>query len=159
MWFVINLWGDPHDEPGRLRAATRFLVFTVLGSALMLVGFLLVHAGSGTFDITRVAASYDRGGALAVGAAVLVGLGLAVKTPLWPLHIWLPDAHSKAPTVGSVVLAGGAAQARHLRPDPLLDAGHRPVAGSCSRRSRPGSRSSASSTPRWPAWRRPTSSG
>ncbi|MGZ4495528.1 MAG: complex I subunit 4 family protein [Nocardioides sp.] len=105
MWFVINLWGDAHDEPGRLRAATRFLIFTVLGSALMLVGFLLVHAGVGTFDITRVAATYDRTGPLAVGAALLVGLGLAVKTPVWPLHIWLPDAHAKAPTVGSVVLA------------------------------------------------------
>ena len=105
MWFVINGWGDPHDERGRTRAATRFLLFTVLGSALMLVGFLLVHANAGTFDITRLAASYDRSGPLAVGAAVLVGLGLAVKTPVWPLHIWLPDAHAKAPTVGSVVLA------------------------------------------------------
>jgi len=105
MWFVISSWGDPHDRAGRVRAATRFLLFTVLGSALMLVGFMLVHAGSGTFDITRIASTYRPSGATAVAAAVLVGLGLAVKTPLWPLHIWLPDAHSKAPTVGSVVLA------------------------------------------------------
>ncbi len=105
MWFVISGWGDPHDEAGRLRAATRFLLFTVLGSALMLVGFMLVHAGSGTFDITRIASTYHPSGRTAVAAAVLVGLGLAIKTPLWPLHIWLPDAHAKAPTVGSVVLA------------------------------------------------------
>jgi len=105
MWFVINGWGDPHDEAGRRRAATRFLVFTVLGSALMLVGFMIVRSQAGTFDIVQIAASYRPSGAASVAAALLVGLGLAVKTPLWPLHIWLPDAHSKAPTVGSVVLA------------------------------------------------------
>jgi NADH-quinone oxidoreductase subunit M len=105
MWFVIDAWGDAHDVDGRRRAATRFLVFTVLGSALMLVGFLLVRSQAGTFDIVRIAASYHPSGATAIGAAALVGLGLAVKTPVWPLHIWLPDAHSKAPTVGSVVLA------------------------------------------------------
>ena len=105
MWFVINGWGDRHDEPGRRRAATRFLVFTVLGSALMLVGFMIVRSQTGTFDIVQIAASYRPSGVAGVTAALLVGLGLAVKTPLWPLHIWLPDAHSKAPTVGSVVLA------------------------------------------------------
>jgi NADH-quinone oxidoreductase subunit M len=108
MWFVIDQWGDGHGPRGeqqRRRAATRFLVFTVLGSALMLVGFVLVRSEAGTFDIVRIAASYDPTGPLALTAAALVALGLAVKTPLWPLHIWLPDAHSKAPTVGSVVLA------------------------------------------------------
>ena len=105
MWFVIAGWGDRHDPAGAARAATRFLVFTVLGSALMLVGFLLVRAQAGTFDIVTIAATYRPSGATGVAAAVLVALGLAVKTPLWPLHIWLPDAHSKAPTVGSVVLA------------------------------------------------------
>jgi NADH-quinone oxidoreductase subunit M len=105
MWFVINTWGDAHDPAGRRRAATRFLLFTVVGSALMLVGFLLVRADAGTFDIVEIAASYSPSGATALLASVLVALGLAVKTPLWPLHIWLPDAHSKAPTVGSVVLA------------------------------------------------------
>ena len=105
MWFVIHHWGDHHDPVGRRRAATRFLVFTVLGSALMLVGFVLVRSEAGTFDIVRIAASYSPSGTAAVAGAVLVALGLAIKTPLWPLHIWLPDAHSKAPTVGSVVLA------------------------------------------------------
>jgi NADH-quinone oxidoreductase subunit M len=105
MWFVINAWGDASDAAARRRAATRFLVFTVTGSALMLVGFLLVRAEAGTFDIVRIAASYTPSGPTAVAASVLVGLGLAVKTPVWPLHIWLPDAHAKAPTVGSVVLA------------------------------------------------------
>lgn len=105
MWFVISSWGDAHDAVARRRAATRFLVFTVIGSALMLVGFLLVGADFGSFDIVEIAASYSPSGPTALAASVLVALGLAVKTPLWPLHIWLPDAHSKAPTVGSVLLA------------------------------------------------------
>ncbi len=108
MWFVIDQWGDGHGPRApelRRRAATRFLVFTVLGSALMLVGFVLLRAEAGTFDIVEIAASYEPTGPLALSAAVLIALGLAVKTPLWPLHIWLPDAHSTAPTVGSVVLA------------------------------------------------------
>jgi NADH-quinone oxidoreductase subunit M len=105
MWFVISGWGDPHDRAGAVRAATRFLVFTVLGSALMLVGFLLVRSETGTFDIVTIAETYRPDGVTAATAAVLVALGLAVKTPLWPLHIWLPDAHATAPTVGSVVLA------------------------------------------------------
>jgi NADH-quinone oxidoreductase subunit M len=105
MWFVINSWGDAYDAVARRRAATRFLIFTVTGSALMLVGFLLVRAEAGTFDIVEIASSYTPSGETAIAASLLVGLGLAVKTPLWPLHIWLPDAHSKAPTVGSVLLA------------------------------------------------------
>jgi NADH-quinone oxidoreductase subunit M len=105
MWFVINGWGDPHDPAGRQRAATRFLVFTVLGSALMLVGFMVVHSQTATFDIVAIAAHYRPVGATALLGSALIGLGLAVKTPVWPLHIWLPDAHAKAPTVGSVLLA------------------------------------------------------
>lgn len=105
MWFVINAWGDATDAAARRRAATRFLLFTVTGSALMLVGFLLVRAEAGTFDIVAVARDYVPSGAVALTASVLVGVGLAVKTPVWPFHIWLPDAHAKAPTVGSVVLA------------------------------------------------------
>ncbi|MGZ4471760.1 MAG: complex I subunit 4 family protein [Nocardioidaceae bacterium] len=105
MWFVINRWGDRHDPAGRQRAATRFLVFTVLGSAVMLVGFMVVHTQTHTFDIVAIAAHYRPTGSTAVLGAVLVALGLGVKTPVWPLHIWLPDAHAKAPTVGSVVLA------------------------------------------------------
>lgn len=108
MWFVIANWGDPDDPVGRRRAATTFLLMTVTGSALMLLGFLLVQAYAGTFDLVELA---GRGGVgIPAGAQLLaalaIGLGLAVKTPMWPLHIWLPDAHAKAPTVGSVLLAG-----------------------------------------------------
>ena len=105
MWLVIDIWGDEHDPAGRRKAATTFVLMTVLGSAVMLVGFLLVYRESGTFDLEQLTRAPVTGGA-ALGAAVCIALGLAVKMPLWPLHIWLPDAHAKAPTVGSVLLAG-----------------------------------------------------
>jgi NADH-quinone oxidoreductase subunit M len=108
MWFVIAVWGDPHDGAGRRRAATTFILYTLLGSAIMLLGFLLVYAQTGTFDLSALAAGGGRG--ITAGAqllaAIAIGLGLAVKSPMWPLHTWLPDAHAKAPTVGSVLLAG-----------------------------------------------------
>ncbi|MGW7679555.1 complex I subunit 4 family protein [Kribbella sp. NPDC054772] len=107
MWLVIDIWGDHHDPAGRKRAATTFILMTVLGSALMLLGFLLVQRVAGTFDIVQLTAAPVRGGhGVPLAAALLIAIGLAVKVPLWPLHIWLPDAHAKAPTVGSVLLAG-----------------------------------------------------
>jgi NADH-quinone oxidoreductase subunit M len=107
MWFVIANWGDPHDAAGRRAAATQFLVVTVVGSAVMLVGFLLIHRGSGTFDITVLARNHGAGigRRTQIAAAVALVAGLGAKVPMWPLHFWLPDAHSKAPTVGSVILA------------------------------------------------------
>jgi NADH-quinone oxidoreductase subunit M len=104
MYFVIAVWGSE----GRQRSATTFILYTVTGSIVMLLGFLLVWAHTGTTDLTELAA---RGGAgmthsVQVLAAVAIGLGLAVKAPMWPLHTWLPDAHTAAPTVGSVLLAG-----------------------------------------------------
>jgi NADH-quinone oxidoreductase subunit M len=107
MWLVIDIWGDEHDRAGRRRAATTFLLMTVLGSALMLVGFLLVYRQAGTFDLVELGRNPLAGfHGVPLAAGVLIALGLAVKMPLWPLHIWLPDAHAKAPTVGSVLLAG-----------------------------------------------------
>ena len=104
MWFVIAVWGDGE----RVRAANTFILYTLLGSAIMLIGFLLVHAQTGTFDL--VALADGAGAGMARGTQVLAALamllGLAVKTPMWPLHTWLPDAHTAAPTVGSVLLAG-----------------------------------------------------
>lgn len=95
MWFVIAWWGS--SDSARV-AATRFLLFTVTGSALLLVGIVLVARDAGTLQLTEI-----EGGPLA--AAILIVLGFAVKTPVVPLHTWLADAHSKAPTVGSVLLA------------------------------------------------------
>jgi NADH-quinone oxidoreductase subunit M len=107
MWLVIDIWGDYHDPAGRRLAANRFVLMTVLGSAVMLIGFLLVHSESGTFDIEALSTDPVAGGhGVPLLAASCIAIGLAVKMPIWPLHIWLPDAHAKAPTVGSVLLAG-----------------------------------------------------
>jgi NADH-quinone oxidoreductase subunit M len=107
MWFVIAWWGDPHDPDGRRRAATRFLLFTVAGSALMLVGFVGLGVSTGTVQVPELARlAPGLTGSLELTLAVAIAVGFAVKTPVWPLHIWLPDAHSAAPTVGSVLLAG-----------------------------------------------------
>lgn len=92
MWFVIASGAEAR------RAATTFLLFTVGGSALLLVGIVIIGLDGGSLQVADATT-----GSLA--AAVLVCLGFAVKTPLVPLHTWLPDAHSKAPTVGSVLLA------------------------------------------------------
>lgn len=111
MWFVIACWGSSDvslpaasDRQSGSKnvakvAATRFLLFTVTGSALLLVGIVIVALRAGTLQIDEV-------GSAPVAAAVLIALGFAVKTPLVPVHTWLPDAHSRAPTVGSVLLAG-----------------------------------------------------
>ena len=104
MYFVIAVWGGH----GRVRAATTFILYTVAGSVVMLLGFLLVWARTGTTDLVVLA---QRGGSgmprsVQLVAVLAIGLGLAVKTPMWPLHTWLPDAHTAAPTVGSVLLAG-----------------------------------------------------
>lgn len=107
MWFVIAEWGDEHDPAGRRRAATRFLVVTVIGSALVLVAFLLLWAETSSFDLIEIIAARDRiDPDRQVLIAVLLMVGFGAKVPMWPLHFWLPDAHSKAPTVGSVLLAG-----------------------------------------------------
>jgi NADH-quinone oxidoreductase subunit M len=108
MWAIIRWWGDPHDAPGRRDAATRFVLYTALGSAAMLAGLLLVALTARTTDVVALTAQHgtniDRPAQL-VAAALLVG-GLAVKVPVWPLHTWLPAAHTAAPTAGSVLLAG-----------------------------------------------------
>ncbi|MGA5189597.1 complex I subunit 4 family protein [Streptomyces griseoincarnatus] len=104
MYFLIARWGGE----GRAEAAWKFVLYTLLGSVVMLLGLLLIGIKAGTFDM--VALATDNGRSLSVSVQVIavlaVGIGLAVKTPMWPLHSWLPDAHTAAPTVGSVMLAG-----------------------------------------------------
>jgi NADH-quinone oxidoreductase subunit M len=107
MWVVIADWGDENDPAGRRRAASRFLVVTVIGSALMLVAFLMLQQETGSFDLTEIIARRGEIGLdKQIVIAVLLMIGLGAKVPMWPLHFWLPDAHSKAPTIGSVLLAG-----------------------------------------------------
>ncbi|MFF5053661.1 NuoM family protein [Micromonospora sp. NPDC000663] len=102
MYAIIAGWGGA----ARRRAARKFALYTLLGSVLLLVGVYVVVAAAGTADVVAL----TRGGGLSRGtqlaAFTLLALAFAVKSPLWPLHSWLPDAHTQAPTVGSVVLAG-----------------------------------------------------
>ncbi|MFG3418182.1 NuoM family protein [Micromonospora sp. NPDC048063] len=102
MYAIIAGWGGAD----RRRAAAKFALYTLFGSVLLLVGVYTVVAAAGTADIVALTggAGLSRGTQLA--AFTLLALAFAVKSPLWPLHSWLPDAHTQAPTVGSVVLAG-----------------------------------------------------
>ncbi|MFI9584959.1 NADH-quinone oxidoreductase subunit M [Streptomyces sp. NPDC052236] len=104
MYFLIARWGG--DE--RQAAAWKFILYTLLGSVVMLLGLLLIGLQTGTFDMVALATDNGRGltSSTQVIAVLAIGVGLAVKTPMWPLHSWLPDAHTAAPTVGSVLLAG-----------------------------------------------------
>ncbi|MFD8210391.1 NuoM family protein [Streptomyces sp. NPDC059695] len=104
MYFLIARWGGE----GRRAAAWKFILYTLLGSVVMLLGLLLIGVKAGTFDMVALATDNGRGltTSVQVIAVLAIGLGLAVKTPMWPLHSWLPDAHTAAPTVGSVLLAG-----------------------------------------------------
>ncbi|MFF5787669.1 NuoM family protein [Streptomyces sp. NPDC012693] len=104
MYFLIARWGGE----GRQAAAWKFILYTLLGSVVMLLGLLLIGVKAGTFDMVALAADNGRGltASVQVIAVLAIGIGLAVKTPMWPLHSWLPDAHTAAPTVGSVLLAG-----------------------------------------------------
>ena len=104
MYFLIARWGGED----RTRAAWRFILYTLLGSVVMLLGLLLIGIKAGTFDMVALATDNGRSltASVQVIAVLAIGIGLAVKTPMWPLHSWLPDAHTAAPTVGSVLLAG-----------------------------------------------------
>ena len=109
MFMLISIWGSGRKE----YSAMKFLVFTILGSAFMLVGLVAVFLTPevGTFNLIELSAA---GGALAAAATLLplswlfwlFFVGFAVKLPTWPLHTWLPDAHTDAPTAASVMLAG-----------------------------------------------------
>ncbi len=107
MWVLISRFGDPHSAAARKEAGQRFILYTAIGSTLMLVGILLLVTSAGTADLYQLAISGGRSipaGRQTLIAALLV-IGLGVKVPVFPLHTWLPPAHTTAPTGGSVVLA------------------------------------------------------
>jgi NADH-quinone oxidoreductase subunit M len=103
MYFLIGLWGGPNRE----YAAIKFFLYTLFGSVFMLLGFLAMYfnAEPNTFDMIALqGAGFSRDLQMLVFAGLF--LGFAIKVPMWPFHTWLPDAHTEAPTVGSVILAG-----------------------------------------------------
>ena len=111
MYFMIGVWGGEN----RRYASLKFFLFTLFGSALMIVSFVALYfvatndVGTAltTFDMRELAKA--AGGDLARGtqAIIFAGLfmGFGIKVPMFPFHTWLPDAHTEAPTVGSVILA------------------------------------------------------
>ena len=111
MYLLIGVWGS--DPEGRRAAAIKFFVYTLVGSLLMFLAVLYIANLAGTFDIRELttilpqlalSGEFSKGAQYACFLAFM--LSFAVKTPLFPFHTWLPDAHTEAPTGGSVVLAG-----------------------------------------------------
>ncbi|HEV8567940.1 MAG TPA: NADH-quinone oxidoreductase subunit M [Actinoplanes sp.] len=102
MYAVIAGWGGPD----RRRAARKFVLYTLFGSVLLLLGVFTVVVAAGTGDMMALAGGLGLSRNAQYAAFALFAVAFAVKAPLWPLHTWLPDAHTEAPTVGSVILAG-----------------------------------------------------
>ncbi len=112
MYLIIGIWGGAN----RIYATMKFVLYTLVGSLLMLVAILATafsyqssHGGSwtGAFDYQTLAVfapSFSH--ELQIGAFLALFLAFAIKVPMWPFHTWLPDAHTEAPTAGSVILAG-----------------------------------------------------
>jgi NADH-quinone oxidoreductase subunit M len=104
-FLLIKIWGGENRD----RAATKFFLYTFLGSVAMLLSFLGIYFAKGTFDFSALAAIGKNGllpGKLAWLAFAGIFIGLAVKVPLFPFHTWLPDAYQTAPTGVSMVLTG-----------------------------------------------------
>ena len=105
MYFLIGVWGSDR----RLYAAIKFFLYTLVGSVIMLLGILALYfkAGGGTFDMPTLlasAAQFDTHTQVLLFWAFF--FAFAIKVPMFPFHTWLPDAHTEAPTAGSVILAG-----------------------------------------------------
>jgi proton-translocating NADH-quinone oxidoreductase chain M len=102
MFLIVGVWGS---RERKIRAAYQFFLYTLIGSVLMLLAILLIYYQVGTTDIqvlTTVPFSYNMQKVLFLAFFA----SLAVKVPMVPAHLWLPEAHSEAPTAGSVILAG-----------------------------------------------------
>ena len=108
MYFLIGGWG--YDK--RIYAATKFFLYTMFGSAFMLVGIIATAAlakrdlGYLTFDLVKIAEHASFATNTGRWLFLSFAIAFAVKVPIFPLHTWLPDAHTQAPTGGSVILAG-----------------------------------------------------
>jgi NADH-quinone oxidoreductase subunit M len=105
MYFMIGIWG--HER--RIYAAVKFILYTMFGSILMLVAILWLYGMSGTFDLDGIQQYLAVTPLPHTTELLLFGaffLAFAIKVPLFPFHTWLPDAHTEAPTAGSVILAG-----------------------------------------------------
>jgi NADH-quinone oxidoreductase subunit M len=106
MFFLIGIWGGDR----RIYSAVKFFIYTAIGSLLMLVGIIALYFNYGSFDYPTLIAAMSGDQALAgrFGFWLFAAFAVAfcIKVPLFPFHTWLPDAHTEAPTAGSVILAG-----------------------------------------------------
>jgi NADH-quinone oxidoreductase subunit M len=111
MYFLINQWGSANKD----YASLKFMIYTMGGSLGLLLGIQLLGTLFGTFDLATITARWNTVQGLLLGfpvetvkAVVFWGFVIAfsVKVPIWPFHTWLPDAHTEAPTAGSMILAG-----------------------------------------------------
>jgi NADH-quinone oxidoreductase subunit M len=103
MFLLIGVWGGPR----RVYAAIKFLLFTLLGSVLMLVGMIALHNAYPEAGLDfRLLAKESIGPTFQTWVFLAFLAAFAVKVPMFPVHTWLPDAHTEAPTAGSVILAG-----------------------------------------------------
>jgi NADH-quinone oxidoreductase subunit M len=112
MFLLIGIWGQPQDRPQY--SAIKFFLYTLVGSVAMLLAFIWIYMSTGTFNVLEIPAllrAYvpfsDPANTVALALAFWgIFLAFAIKVPMWPFHTWLPDAHTAAPTAGSVILAG-----------------------------------------------------
>jgi len=108
MYFLIGIWGGPRRE----YAAVKFFLYTLAGSVFMLLAILYVFFTVGSFSIPTAIANFESMKPFATNFTSVslafwgIFVAFAIKLPLWPFHTWLPDAHTEAPTAGSVMLAG-----------------------------------------------------
>jgi NADH-quinone oxidoreductase subunit M len=117
MFLLIGIWGNEqikHGVPGRIYSAWKFLLYTFFGSVFMLAGFILLYVNQHSSDMVYLSQHLIGGTTTIFGITIglqlltflLVFMAFAVKIPMFPLHTWLPDAHTDAPTEVSVLLAG-----------------------------------------------------
>ncbi|MDI6696823.1 MAG: NADH-quinone oxidoreductase subunit M [Anaerolineales bacterium] len=124
MYFLINQWGSEKGErevwrgrviPARVYASIKFMIYTMAGSLGLLLAIQMIGAVSGTFDIPELFQRWTSLDGTLFGLPIGVvkaiafwafAIAFAIKVPVWPFHTWLPDAHTEAPTAGSMILAG-----------------------------------------------------
>jgi NADH-quinone oxidoreductase subunit M len=124
MYFLINQWGSEKGErevwggrkiPARQYASFKFMIYTMAGSLGLLLAIQMIGAVSGTFDIPQLFQEWTSLEGTLFGMPITVvksiafwafAIAFAIKVPVWPFHTWLPDAHTEAPTAGSMILAG-----------------------------------------------------
>jgi NADH-quinone oxidoreductase subunit M len=124
MYFLINQWGSEHGEkevwkgkkyPSRVYASFKFIIYTMAGSLGLLLAIQLIGVITGTFDmvalVEKVGTAQGEWNGIPITTIKAVAfwafvIAFAIKVPVWPFHTWLPDAHTEAPTAGSMILAG-----------------------------------------------------